>query len=116
MQMFMDYDWPGNIRELQNVLESAMNRASGDTLEKNHFIFFTSAVQPCSLATASVPLRDAPVPPPYPGMGSLMTMKADLEYAAIRDAMLKSRGNKTQAAALLGISRNALYKKLKKYR
>ncbi len=116
MQMFMDYDWPGNIRELQNVLERAMNRASGDTLEKNHFIFFTSAVQACPPVTAAVPLRDAPVPPPYPGMGSLMTMKADLEYAAIRDAMLKSRGNKTQAAALLGISRNALYKKLKKYR
>ena len=114
LQMFMDYDWPGNIRELQNALESAMNRADGDTLERIHFPLFSAA--PSFVPTPPPAIQGIRTLPPASEFGSLQTMKADLEYAAIRDAMLKARGNKTEAAALLGISRNALYKKLKKYR
>lgn len=115
LQMFVNYDWPGNIRELQNVLESAMNRADGDTLEKEHFASFFSDI-PYAPFVAPPSGHNITSVLPVETAGSLLTMKADLEYAAIREAMLKSRGNKTEAAALLGISRNALYKKLKKYR
>ena len=111
--MFVDYDWPGNIRELQNALESAMNRADGDTLERVHFSFFSAT--PTTIPSPPPATQEIRPLSPTPEFGSLRTMKTDLEYAAIRDAMLKTRGNKTEAAALLGISRNALYKKLKKY-
>lgn len=116
IRLFMDYDWPGNIRELQNVLESAMNRTSGDTLEMAHFISFTSGRPHFASARPVASACEPHIPSPSPRIGSLQTMKADMEYAAIRDAMIKSRGNKTEAAALLGISRNALYKKLRKYK
>ena len=103
-EFLQHYDWPGNIRELQNVLESAMTRVPEDTLQRAHIRI--NALQP----------RDEAKHLPAAALhSSFMTMKRDMELEAIRQAMLQSRGDKTEAAKLLGISRNALYKKLKKY-
>jgi transcriptional regulator with PAS, ATPase and Fis domain len=109
LEWLMEYDWPGNIRELQNVLESAMNRACGNVLELHHFnVPFQSFVKDNMDKTEKSFLIH---PPPT----SLLTMKADMEYSAILDAMNRCGGNKTDAANMLGISRNALYKKIRKY-
>jgi transcriptional regulator with PAS, ATPase and Fis domain len=108
-ELLMKYDWPGNIRELQNVLESAMNRAAyEDVLELRHFNL-------PDLPFLENKRNKTHRPFLAPLSASLLTMKSDIEYAAIRDVMIQCNGNKTNAAQILGISRNALYKKLKKY-
>ena len=44
MELLMGYDWPGNVQELNNVLEHAMNICQGDTLKLEHFDSFVSRV------------------------------------------------------------------------
>ena len=99
-----NYSWPGNIRELQNVMERAMIRCKGDTLKASHF----------ELDTGNAPLRPRMQEGSYQN-SSLSALKANMEYEAVHKALVQARGNKTKAAELLGISRNALYKKLQKY-
>jgi len=104
IDLFMSYNWPGNIRELQNVLESAMNRAWGDSLELQHLENLNKINKQKQMIRVlhrkDVFLRD---------------MKAELEHQAIVEALQKSNGNKVKAARQLGISRTVLYKKLGRY-
>lgn len=79
-----------------------MNRCRGDTLQPEDFEYAPGSAAP------------RPAPRPRSG-GSLTHLKDELEYEALRTAMLQAGGNKTKAARLMGISRNALYKKLKKF-
>jgi len=102
-----EYDWPGNIRELQNALEAAMNHAEDDALRVEDFdVFFADMNRTTGGRQKSAADKRE---------NSLYHMKADLDYEALREAMLAARGNKTEAARRMGISRNALYKKLRKY-
>lgn len=108
LKRFQEYDWPGNVRELQNALESAMNHAQDETLMAEDFAAFFERTNPA--------LWDGRQESSQRGRTQrLMTLKNDLDYERLRAAMVEAGGNKTQAARLLGISRSALYKKLKKY-
>lgn len=106
LKRFQEYDWPGNVRELQNALEAAMNYAQDETLTLDDFSAFFDNTRRTSWERQKDNCRSN---------HTLMTLKSDLDYEQVRSAMMKARGNKTEAAKLLGISRNALYKKLKKY-
>lgn len=106
LKRFQEYDWPGNVRELQNALEVAMNYAQDETLTLDDFSAFFYNTKETSWMRQKDSCRPS---------HTLMTLKSDLDYEQVRSAMMKARGNKTEAAKLLGISRNALYKKLKKY-
>ncbi len=87
------YDWPGNIRQLRNVIDSAVVLADGDTIESH------------DLGIQSVPIGDQPT--------SLRI--ADWEKILIQDALAKSRGKVPEAARLLGIGRATLYRKIDEY-
>jgi two-component system response regulator HydG len=98
------YRWPGNIRELENVLEQALVFAEGDTLR--------AADLPAHLAPAAastdriaIPELDKPLP----------DVLDDLERALILRAYEKAGGVKTETARLLGVKPSALYYKLEKY-
>jgi len=93
--------WPGNIRELQNVLERAVAMARGDLLLPEHL--------PPHLLRA-VPDAGKEVTP-----GSLASAKAEAERAAILAALKASGGNKSKAADLLRIHRVKLYEKMKRH-
>lgn len=100
----MEYEWPGNIRELQNVVERAMNMSWGETLEWKHFSpYFKN--------------KKFQKNPKIDGNGEFLIkdMKDRLEKETIIEALDKCNNNKTQAAIRLGISRTLLYKKIKKY-
>jgi Nif-specific regulatory protein len=88
------YAWPGNVRQLRAVLENAVVMADGDVLDAVAF-----------------PLPEA--------SGESLTLRPlnleALERWAIPEALKRTGGNKTQAAELLGISRETLANKLKKY-
>lgn len=105
MEMFQAYDWPGNIRELQNAIESAMNMTHSYTLEKadfEQFILRSRAKQRLERLQGSQDLL-------------LKSSKAHLERELLQEALASAGGNRSQAARLLGISRTVLYKKLKRY-
>jgi len=93
------YSWPGNIRELRNVLEKAAMFSDNRRLEAADFVH----VLP-SLSAARQPVQ--------PPLGTLSSAVADAERAAILAALEASRGNKSNAAQLLGVSRATLYEKL----
>ena len=105
MEMFLDYDWPGNIRELQNAIESAMNMTHSYTLEKadfEQFILRNRTKQRLGAIQSSQELL-------------LKSSKAQLERELVQEALATAKGNRSQAARLLGISRTVLYKKLHQY-
>lgn len=98
LRVFEGYGWPGNIRQLKNVIERAVVLAKRDKI--------TVKELPEELVTtvkAKVEPKDR---------ASQKTLKA-LELQAIKDMLEECEGNKSKAAKLLGISRKAFYKKLK---
>lgn len=92
------YDFPGNVRELAHVLERAVIVADGEQVEVAHL---PESVR----AAASLQRRRE----------QRMTL-AELEAAYIAETLAAARGNKSEAARLLGISRKNLYEKLARYR
>lgn len=105
INVLMNYDWPGNIRELQNVLERAMNMAWGDVLEVSHLSGFLDNEGLTTNSSGGSPAS----------AGSLKEKKKFTEKEAIKEALQICQGNRVLAARLLNISRNTLYKKLRKY-
>ncbi|GAA0845794.1 sigma-54-dependent Fis family transcriptional regulator [Marinobacter szutsaonensis] len=96
------YDWPGNIRELRNVLERALTMGEDGGLLDADAIF---KVLPRNGNRPVSTLAPRPVRP----LGQTM---AEAEAQAIEEALVAARGNRTRAAKLLGISRSVLYEKL----
>jgi len=94
------YRWPGNVRELRNVVERALVLGDGPELELDDL--------PPELLL-SAPAGPAPV---APTSGTIRTL-VELERIAIAEALAATGGNKARAAALLGIDRTTLYRKLK---
>lgn len=96
------YEWPGNVRELRNVLERALTMAEdGGQLDANAIFRVLPRGGSCP-----EPLRALrPVKP-------LAKTLANAEAQAIEEALVASRGNRTRAARMLGISRSVFYEKL----
>jgi Nif-specific regulatory protein len=90
-----DYSWPGNVRQLRSVLETAVAMTGGSTIDAD----------------------DLPLGPerrkPAEGLPTLNL--EELEADAVRQALRRTDGNRAQAARLLGIHRDTLLVKLKKY-
>lgn len=99
------YDWPGNIRELRNVLERAL------TMGDESGVLDAEAIFRVLPGGARPPVNVEQPQPPRP----LAQVMADAEAQAINAALAASRGNRSRAAEILGISRSALYEKLAKY-
>lgn len=100
-QLLMGYPWPGNIRELENMIERALNYATKGILTVNHFDRLR-----LKMSTNENPKHED---------FSLRLARDEAERLAIMRALTKAKGNKKQAAALLGIDRSILYDKIKKY-
>ena len=99
----MNYDWPGNIRQLMNVIQNMVVIAEGDTLEPRHLPAEVAQSQGNEDGSAS-------------GTVNTGGMSLDqLEKQAIRDALRTTAGNREQAAKMLGIGERTLYRKLKEY-
>jgi DNA-binding NtrC family response regulator len=95
MEIFQNCDWPGNIRQLRNVIERAAVLSRGERI--------TARELPEELILADKGTE---------GGASIKTLR-ELEIQAIKDALLQCKGNKSKAARQLNISRKAFYKRLK---
>ena len=111
-QALESYNFPGNVRELENVLERAVTLSTSGTIESEH-VRLRAAPRP---VTAASPAPG--VPPPATtsdtGNGALLDQLAHVERDAIIKALEQSRYNKTAAAKLLGVTYRALRYKIKK--
>ena len=100
----MQYLWPGNIRELENVIQSSMILTNEDFLTKEFFI--KVAPDPDIEIDDNIDEND-------PNL--LNNLMAKMEEKYIREAVDSYPYNLSKAAAYLGISRQALQYKMKKY-
>jgi two-component system, NtrC family, response regulator AtoC len=106
--LLMAYDWPGNVRELKNAIERVMILADGDCIDPKHLPIRISEGSMFSIPNGE---ENSGLQLPASGI-SLYNLECEL----IRQALVRSRGNKTAAAKLLKITRDTLRYKLKKYR
>jgi two-component system, NtrC family, response regulator AtoC len=93
-----NYDWPGNIRELQNVIERAIVLGKGPQLILSDFIDSHS------------------VAAQKPQNNEVLTSLKELEYRTLVKALEQTSGNISKVARALGISRDTVYRRLKKFK
>ncbi len=110
--------WPGNIRELRNVLEQAALMTDDLVLEPWHFgadeVGAVAPAPPLPQTAAAPPAaRREGAPPPL--LRPLADQVAELERQAIRTALMATGGNRVAAARLLKMSRAALYDRLERW-
>jgi len=106
VQLLESYPFPGNVRELENVLERALTLSTGGVVTPEHIRLRTAA------RASSEPHVTAPAAP-VDG-GALGSQLESIERDAIVKALEKTRYNKTAAAKLLGMSFRALRYRIKK--
>jgi DNA-binding NtrC family response regulator len=99
-EILISYDWPGNIRELANVLSRVTCLLERDTIQPYDIPFFLRPGKSAEGVSART---------------SLDSVINTAEKNAIISALASAGNNKTAAAALLGIHRTHLYKKMNKY-
>ncbi len=100
------FPWPGNIRQLENVLQQAVLVSAGNELKLHH-------LAPLIHARAEAPTAAQPAPGSFGG--TLKQSRESTERSNILRALEKAGQSRTRAAQLLGVSRVTLYKKMKKY-
>jgi DNA-binding NtrC family response regulator len=109
-KLLMEFHWPGNVRELENIIERAVALSAGDRLDVADIRLDLSPTKLGGADIASFAMSGgdkAPFPP------SGMTLE-QFDDEMIKEAVRRANGNKSQAARLLGISRNALRYRLAK--
>ncbi|MDD2903055.1 MAG: helix-turn-helix domain-containing protein, partial [Syntrophales bacterium] len=98
MEILLDYEFPGNIRELENIMERAVTLASGPTIEVSH------------------------LPQDFQQPGFQVQRRQKKEFLTLEEneqeyiawVLQQMGGNKTKAAEILGIDRVSLWRKLKR--
>jgi DNA-binding NtrC family response regulator len=93
MAALLAYDWPGNVRELEHAIERAFVLCPSQTISRKYL--------PAEVGSAA--------------SGPIMNTPAGDEPTIITKALRRSGGNKAKAARYLGISRQTLYRKLRRY-
>ncbi len=104
----MDFHWPGNVRELENIIERAVALSAGEIIDVEDIRLDLSPAKPAYGLGSSTRGGDVG---PFPPDGQTLEQ---FEDEIIKEAMRRTNGNKSQAARLLGISRNALRYRLSK--
>jgi two-component system, NtrC family, response regulator AtoC len=102
MRALVQYPWPGNVRELENVVERAMVLTDGPQLDMEQLPTLAAPVARSDAGGSPLDL-------------SVKRRTEELERALIREALERTRGNRTRAAKLLDLSHRALLYKIRDY-
>jgi transcriptional regulator with PAS, ATPase and Fis domain len=110
IQLFQSFYWPGNIRQLENIIERAFHFCHASYIDVEHL--------PESFLS-TIKLDSSPNITNHKTINPLKWNRQeqinDADKKIILEALEKANGNKTKAAEILGISRSTLYEKIKKY-
>jgi two-component system response regulator HydG len=116
IEMFMNYSWPGNLREFRNVVRRAVLLTQGDLISEKTLPWEITNVNPLTATPEPIPTRDQAT--------TTITLKKDIglkgaaskaEYETIMNVLKEVKFNKKKAAEVLNIDRKTLYNKLKSY-
>jgi transcriptional regulator with PAS, ATPase and Fis domain len=107
LKIFEQHNWPGNIREMLNVLERGVNVCMQGVLKKEHLPIYINDSYTLSLQSKSDE-NDISI-------NNLRKLLNQTEKEEISKALQKTGNNKRKSAKLLGIHRSALYQKIEKY-
>ena len=105
LNILRQYDWPGNVRELENALERAVNVCEGTVILPEHIPAYINDTMKDGKEYALDTAED----------GKEYDTLESLEKKHIILITRHTKGNISKAAEMLGVSRNTLYNKLKKY-
>jgi DNA-binding NtrC family response regulator/tetratricopeptide (TPR) repeat protein len=110
LDLFAQYWWPGNVRQLRNELQRAVAMApAGGTIGAEHLSADLAATAPTGSAAAAGPSRVA-----LRGGQTLASVVDEIERDLIREMMTRHRGNISETARALGLTRRGLYLKLRR--
>jgi transcriptional regulator with PAS, ATPase and Fis domain len=115
MGIFAEYHWPGNVRQLRNVVRTSLILGIGETLSLADVSWLFDELQP--LAQQECVAYDTPCSNPVssdPGLGGVPLEQ--VERRAILDTLRQTGGNRTKAAKVLGISDRTLRDRMHRYR
>lgn len=111
LSYFMKYDWPGNIQELENVMERSMLNARGNVFQPEDLpITITSFSSEYNNGGSSISLQKAVE------LTNTITPWKEIEKTILKHALKISNYNLSTTASELGIGRTTLYRKLQRYR
>ncbi|TXT22084.1 MAG: Nif-specific regulatory protein [Planctomycetota bacterium] len=119
MELLSQFDWPGNVRELQNCVERAVVLSTRELVSASEIKLsgLRSSATAAATPTMVVPNNAATTSPPA-ALGETVKMDRsldELEQQHILATLEKTNWNKSQTAAILGIERSTLDRKLKRY-
>lgn len=117
LKVLLDYPYPGNVRELRNIVEYALNICQEDQIQPKHLPAYIT--EPVSWGQD----KEEAQPPDHPSFSPALsqdTGTAGMDWSAmerkmIMDALVHAKGRKSKAAALLGWGRSTLWRKMKQY-
>ena len=107
MKFLMEYDWPGNIRELENVLERAVNIMDGDIIFKEHIHIKINKKAENTRGSELYSVENYILP--------LKVALQEAERKSIETALKITKGNKKEAMEKLGIGKTCFYEKIKEF-
>jgi two-component system, NtrC family, response regulator HydG len=114
-QLLFSYPWPGNIRELEHVIERACVLCDGATISTEHLPLDVSTYKPGQALASYIP--EQPGATPLMETAPAATVPLSFEKIPITERILaalhKAGGNKAKAARLLGMDRSTLYRKVR---
>ena len=105
LQTLQTYGWPGNIRELRNFCENAVVLRRGGSLSEYDLEPKYRGIAPATGTPSSSSSTSTPA------TGPSLSIE-DNEKRLLREALIKARGNRTKAAAMMGLSRRTLHRKI----
>jgi two-component system response regulator FlrC len=112
------YSWPGNVREMENVIQRALIVAPGDVIEGEHLLLSGSSMGVAAPAGFEAPSAAAEMAPEAAAAArqAIPANMKDLERVHILETLAKVGGSRKKAVEALGISERTLRYKLKQYK
>ncbi len=119
--ILLNYDFPGNVRELENIIEHCFVLCNGEMIEPMHLPGHLRAELPANTKTDATTAPGANDTADATAWSAQKLNKKDvttiqqMEILLITDALKRNKGNKTRTARQLGIDKSTLFRKIKKY-